>query len=174
MYVRLFLGDGFLHGIGGAKYDRLTDRIIAGYWGVEPPKYAVISATFHLPTGGHKTSLADLRHAIHKLRALRFHPEDYVDSSEPALGRMIAEKRKWVAMKLSHGQRKQRHDSIAAVNAGLFSELQKERAELKNYITETSNALRLQAILESREYSFCLHPRETLFPLLLELFDFDP
>ena len=32
MYLRLAMGDLFLHGIGGAKYDQLTDRIIEHFF----------------------------------------------------------------------------------------------------------------------------------------------
>ncbi|MCP4272694.1 MAG: hypothetical protein GY781_12130, partial [Gammaproteobacteria bacterium] len=49
MYSRLFFSDLFIHGIGGAKYDLITDEIIREFFGVEPPEYATISATLHLP-----------------------------------------------------------------------------------------------------------------------------
>ena len=49
MYSRMFFSDLFIHGIGGAKYDLITDEIIREFFGVEPPGYATISATLHLP-----------------------------------------------------------------------------------------------------------------------------
>ncbi len=45
LFMRLFVADIFVHGIGGARYDEVTDRIIKRFFGVEPPAYAVISAT---------------------------------------------------------------------------------------------------------------------------------
>src|SRR5205085_514035 len=39
MYARLVLSDLFIHGIGGAKYDEVTDEIIRRFFGIEPPKY---------------------------------------------------------------------------------------------------------------------------------------
>ncbi len=49
-FVRLFLADHFVHGIGGGQYDAVTDRIIADWLGVEPPEFAVTTATLFFPT----------------------------------------------------------------------------------------------------------------------------
>lgn len=47
LYMRLLACDLFIHGVGGAKYDQVTDGIIREYYGVTPPGYAVVSATLH-------------------------------------------------------------------------------------------------------------------------------
>lgn len=47
LYMRLLACDLFIHGVGGAKYDQVTDGIIREYYGVTPPGYSVVSATFH-------------------------------------------------------------------------------------------------------------------------------
>ena len=44
MYARVVLGDLFLHGIGGGKYDELTDAIVGRFLGVAPPEFAVVTA----------------------------------------------------------------------------------------------------------------------------------
>jgi hypothetical protein len=49
LFARLVLGDLFLHGIGGAKYDQVTDQIVRLFFGFEPPEFATISATLRLP-----------------------------------------------------------------------------------------------------------------------------
>src|SRR5262249_56991840 len=49
LFARLFLADLFIHGIGGAKYDELTDEIIRRFYGFAPPAYMVLSATLRLP-----------------------------------------------------------------------------------------------------------------------------
>lgn len=38
MYARLVLADLFVHGIGGGKYDQLTDLILARYFDLPPPR----------------------------------------------------------------------------------------------------------------------------------------
>ena len=42
------LSDLFIHGIGGAKYDELTDQIICRFFGFEPPGFVALSATQRL------------------------------------------------------------------------------------------------------------------------------
>ncbi len=51
MFTRLFLADLFIHGIGGALYDQITDDILREIVGVVPP-YACVSAAWLLPLGG--------------------------------------------------------------------------------------------------------------------------
>ena len=49
MFARLFLCDLFIHGIGGAKYDQMTDAIIERFFGFAPPDYLTVTATAKLP-----------------------------------------------------------------------------------------------------------------------------
>ncbi len=49
LFGRLLLSDLFMHGIGGGKYDELTDLLIARFFGLEPPGFLVLSGTLHLP-----------------------------------------------------------------------------------------------------------------------------
>ncbi len=49
MLLRLLVADQFIHGIGGARYDQVTDTLIARHFGVEPPRFAVTTATLYLP-----------------------------------------------------------------------------------------------------------------------------
>ncbi|MBF0170468.1 MAG: hypothetical protein HQK87_05175, partial [Nitrospinae bacterium] len=49
IYLRLFVSDFFIHGVGGAKYDTITDPVIARFYGVEPPTYGCVTATLHAP-----------------------------------------------------------------------------------------------------------------------------
>ena len=49
MFIRLCAADQFIHGIGGGRYDQVTDRIIANYFKIEPPRFSVTTATMYLP-----------------------------------------------------------------------------------------------------------------------------
>jgi hypothetical protein len=49
MFLRLAAADQFIHGIGGGRYDQVTDRIIASYFGVDPPRFALTTATLFFP-----------------------------------------------------------------------------------------------------------------------------
>src|SRR6185369_7328775 len=78
MYARLVLGDLFVHGIGGAKYDELTDLIIRRFFGVEPPAYVTATATFRLPIERPNVSLEDVRASAQRVRELRYRPESFL------------------------------------------------------------------------------------------------
>ena len=51
MFARYLLGDLFLHGIGGAKYDELGDEVSGRFFGFEPPGYLTLSMTLWLGLG---------------------------------------------------------------------------------------------------------------------------
>jgi hypothetical protein len=47
--LRLLVADQFVHGIGGGQYDQVLDLLIAGHWGLEPPRFSVTTATLFFP-----------------------------------------------------------------------------------------------------------------------------
>ncbi|MFT3787141.1 MAG: hypothetical protein QM770_13395 [Tepidisphaeraceae bacterium] len=49
LFMRLFVADLFVHGIGGGRYDQITDRLIRDHFGLVPPPFAVTTATLYLP-----------------------------------------------------------------------------------------------------------------------------
>ena len=48
-FLRLCVVDQFVHGIGGALYDQVTDGIIRDWFGMEPPAFSVATATMLFP-----------------------------------------------------------------------------------------------------------------------------
>lgn len=68
-FARLCLSDVFAHGIGGAKYDEITDRLMTRFFGVTAPSFVTLSATAHLPfTSPFEATADDVRHLKHQLR----------------------------------------------------------------------------------------------------------
>jgi hypothetical protein len=57
MFLRLSAADQFVHGIGGGRYDQVTDRIIASYFRLDPPRFAVTTATMLLPLALEQTRI---------------------------------------------------------------------------------------------------------------------
>jgi hypothetical protein len=66
LFARLFLADLFIHGIGGAKYDAMTDRICERFFGFKAPSFLTVSATMYLPLGDpfavSENALRDINH----------------------------------------------------------------------------------------------------------------
>ena len=132
--ARLLLGDLFIHGIGGTKYDRLTDRILERFFGIEPPGYLMASGTLRLPVA-HRSSAGELRDLRHRLRELDFQPERFLADganasieSSPALAQLIAEKRRWIATSATLANSRERCRTIRKIN----QELQPAVSSLRN------------------------------------------
>ena len=75
MFARLFLSDLFIHGIGGAKYDVVTDEIIQRFFHVTPPGFVAASATFRPQVPRPIADPDDLRRISGLIRELWYHPE---------------------------------------------------------------------------------------------------
>lgn len=81
LWARVFLGDFFIHGTGGAKYDRITDDLIRGYYGLTPPAYACVSATLRYREAEEEKEGADAaRDPRPSPRDLRFNPQRFVSA----------------------------------------------------------------------------------------------
>jgi hypothetical protein len=78
LWARLLLADLFIHGIGGAKYDRITDRLISCYYGGPPPPMACVSATLRLDIPREDRAAEFLRRGQHRLRDLVWNPWRHV------------------------------------------------------------------------------------------------
>ncbi len=70
MFLRLIVADQFVHGIGGGRYDQVTDSLIHRHFGMTPPRFAVTTATLWFPAaaGRQRVCLSCLAHEGHHLR----------------------------------------------------------------------------------------------------------
>lgn len=169
MFARLVLGDLFLHGIGGAKYDEVTDLVIRRFLGIDPPAYLTVTATLRLPTPHAEVSPQDLRDADAKLRELEFHPERFLDpagAADPDAAALIAQKQRWVSTPQTRENAKQRCTAIRQANDGLQPRLAPLREQLAGERERIAQRLRGENILAWREYAFALYPEESLRSLL--------
>ena len=81
MMARVLSGDWFAHGIGGAKYDQMTDQIIERFFGLAPPAYHVVSGTLLLPVERGGGALQRMCEAKRRLRDLQWNPDRYFDAT---------------------------------------------------------------------------------------------
>lgn len=163
IFCRLFVADVFIHGIGGAIYDAITDEIIRRFFEVEPPPYVVCSATVRLPVPTHGATPADLRREQHHLRDLTYNPDRYLDGDEagPAgYGPLIARKRALIARPrgTTAFERREIFLNIRRVNASMMEGVADRAAAVRRRIPELERQIAADALLGSREYAFCLFP----------------
>jgi hypothetical protein len=178
LYSRLVLGDLFVHGIGGAKYDEVTDRIIADLFGIGPPGYLTATATVHLPVPHATGAAAALSATRRRIRDLRYHPEALEASPDDEAWRAARQaKQRLVVDYRSLASRGEKdfarsaalHEQMATANAALDPWATPALQLLAERQTSLTEQVRIEAILESREYSFALYPREMLVPKLTAL-----
>jgi hypothetical protein len=175
MFARLFLGNLFLHGIGGGKYDELTDRLIARLFHFEPPAYLVLSGTLQLPVAHADVAAADLRRVEQMLRELTFHPERSLElhpagagpGDEAAAAHWIEHKRQWIRTPATRSSARQRCREIRTANEALQPLVEPLREQLLAQRRSISEQLRAEAVWSSREYAFCLYPEQSLRNFLL-------
>ena len=172
MFSRLFLADLFIHGIGGAKYDQLTDLLITRFLRIPPPAFLAATATAWLPVIDTKSADSSLRSIDRQLRDLRFHAEHYVEPGGEAQP-WIEEKKKWLHVALPRGQRGPRHRGIEKANAALQPYVKTLQTQLFEQRQRSLQQATQEQILASREHAFCLFPETSLRPLLGQLADSD-
>jgi hypothetical protein len=158
--------DLFIHGIGGGKYDELTDEIARRFYGVEPPAYLVLSATLLLPLPVFPSRLAERRHLARELRDLSYNPQRHLDDvpgvSRTALD-LAAKKRAWISQETPNkGARRERFEVLRRLTEELRSFVDKWIRALQLEIHRSDQELQANAVLERRDYPFCLYPEAML------------
>jgi hypothetical protein len=181
LFARLMLSDLFLHGIGGAKYDQVTDQIAQAFFGFALPDFATVSATLRLPIGNADGDRWDDPSCARRLRELRFHPERYIDrkstvaADETArIEDIVDAKRRWIQIAKTPANAQARHQAIVAANVSLQPFVASRRREIEQQCEAFRHQRFAQAVLTSREYAFCLYPRPHFESLLDELHQSSP
>lgn len=168
MFSRLMISDLFLHGIGGAKYDQLTDVIAQRFFSIQLPRYLTLSATMKLPTDIPVVRRNDVVRIDQFIRKVKYHPESLITNPCGDAVDLIEKKRDWTVG--SHlGQRSsEKHQAIRKINQQLQNYLDTDIATLTAKRNELYKRIPAGEVLDSREYSYCLFP-DSLIPELTSL-----
>lgn len=163
MFSRLILSDLFLHGIGGAKYDQLGDRIMQRFFGIRPPEYCVLSATVLLPGWEQAVETlsqqASSEQLTRQLRDVRFSPELFADRvSLPQ--ELLDRKRELLSAIPPRGAKLDWHRELEQVNRQLTGQLDGMVSAVRK---DLSTAVAFEAerqLWRSREHAFPVFPLE--------------
>ena len=159
LYCRLVLCDLFIHGIGGGKYDQVTNAIMHGYFGTPTLDFMVMTATFRLPFHELPVQADDIRQLDGLLRSLWWHPEcnseQVVESQLEDYQRLAAEKRALIGSKPDRGL-KSWHQQIESLNEKLRGFLTTSREKLNVERNRLIGLRQAGKIISSREFSLCL------------------
>ncbi|MCI0461610.1 MAG: hypothetical protein L0Z62_32065, partial [Gemmataceae bacterium] len=165
LFARVFLADLFVHGIGGGKYDELTDALIRGFYGLEPPAFLILSATLRLPFEREAGGSEHCRGLQLQLRDLHWNPQRYLSSQDAAVTSLLAQKRSWQAQQpADRRERRERFEALRALTGKLRAFVAVREDELRQELAVCELLQRSAGVLGRRDYAFCLHPEERLRP----------
>jgi hypothetical protein len=164
IFMRLFVSDLFIHGVGGAEYDEVADNLVRSFYGVEPPRFAVITATLTLPWSDKPVALDALATALRKRRDVEHNPQVFTaDSPSTSEAARTLIERKWDLVReqpADHEGRQAKWEGIRDMNDRLRDALGLSDAAAAREIDELRDKIAAGAILFSRDYSaFLLGPR---------------
>jgi hypothetical protein len=163
LFARTLVADLFIHGIGGGRYDRVTDDVMRGFFGIEPPGFAVASLTMYLPLGAPVVDERDIEEASAAIHRLAHNPDTVLDSVEfdsveerARATALAAEKASLVAAIADpDADRKALGARIRAVNEELVAMLDSYRRQLTDELDRLKQLHEAVAVLTDRTYPFC-------------------
>lgn len=151
--------DLYLHGAGGAAYDRATDRVLESFYRLEPPAYAVAWLNYRLALPADEDAPARLARVTQELRSLGHNPQ----RSLPAHP-LAAEKLHLVTALQSapRGKRAELTRAIHQINGQLGQQLSSARSRLQAEQAAARHACDELAAARYRGYSWLLVDPEKL------------
>ena len=155
MYLRLMVVDQFVHGIGGGRYDQVTDRLIELHFGLQPPRFAVTTATLIFPQalGQSRVCLPCVMEEGHRLRHA-----------------LLGERKQQFVEQIAAAPRRsdQRADLFHAMHRELRSAA-KDSAVLEHWrdrVEQTRQREVEEKVLFDRELFYAIQPRQRLESLI--------
>ncbi len=170
LFARLFFADLFIHGIGGGKYDEVTDAIIRGFFGCEPPAYQVLTLTAHLPFVVEGDPAAEVQAAKRRLRDMRWNPQRYeTEEASPIADALRGTIQANIAQTpVTHAARLQRYHRLRDYKTELADWVALPQAEVEESVRHALAREQRAAVLRRRDYAWVLFPEETLRPLMTQ------
>lgn len=164
IFARLLISDAFIHGIGGAKYDEVTDRMIQDFYQVTPPEFLVVSATARLNLAGDLETESSVQAANHIARDIWWNPQRHPPCKPTdEWNALVYERQKLQDLSCdTRAGRKERYKKLrnnldqlrVLIKANHDRELERAR--------KLSDRFNVQQQLQSRDFSFLLHSGKKL------------
>jgi hypothetical protein len=176
LIARLLFADVFVHGIGGAAYDSITDDIVERLVGSMPPRHALASGTLRLPLervfpdGESADPAAELAAVRRTIRDIAYHPERHVPvgDGQPAEVRdLVLAKRQWIETVATPALARRRCREIRSANSRLAGHAQRLVRDLEARAAALLDAQKARDVLWARTHPWCFFPEKTLREFLL-------
>ncbi len=160
LFARLILSDLFIHGIGGAKYDELTDDILRTFFSLEPPPFMVLTATLRLPLGDlFPARPEDASRGLWVMNDQRWNPERYLETpeGEGALTRKLS-----LAQSIGRDGSPERIQELRELRAAWRGQIEVPMSKVRQETLAVQRQLAANRRLASRDFAWPLHPRQRL------------
>jgi hypothetical protein len=162
LFARLLVADLFVHGIGGARYDSVTDEVMKNFFGVQPPPFLVVSGTLRLPLPSYPTTPEDVRRLERLKRDLRFNPQCHLVEDETTC-ELLALRQDLVSRNpVDLAEKRQRRRAIRNMNEKLGQFLEEKMRVVKDDLCSAREEIEANGILRRRDWAFCLYPETQL------------
>ena len=167
MFSRLFFSDVFIHGIGGAKYDTITDEIIKEFFGINTPGFITISATLFLPLDTYDVDEGTPYELQRIMHDMRYNPERYASKetrSNPEFMNRAKEKQGLLKMMaVGNADEKGRYfRQIKELNKLMLTQINPELKRIQGEINIVREKLAYNEVVRFREFPLCLYPMKIL------------
>ncbi len=161
LYLRCFVADLFVHGIGGGTYDELTDDIMRDWIGIEPPVYITSSASLHLPFRVESdlqqfdpvSTWSNVRRDLQLLRSV---PEKFLEPANEAHRTLIELHVRQIASIPERGHKLKWHQETKRIKQQIESAIEPLKQVAQAKLDAIERTMQQNKILRSREYSFVL------------------
>ncbi|MHB8732850.1 MAG: hypothetical protein ACYDAB_13790 [bacterium] len=172
LFARLCLGDLFIHGVGGGRYDRVTEPLAQRLFDARPAPYAVATATLHLPLAGDRDPARERHTLERRLMDLRHNPDRHLDAAGEAERRLVDEK--WRLIREVETMRPGRErraatQRIREVNTLLAKTLAPEIARVEAQLAALNAQPPAEDVIEFRGYPFFLFDPNEVAALVPDL-----
>jgi hypothetical protein len=171
MFARYLLGDLFIHGIGGARYDELGDSIARRFFGIEPPGFLALSMTLWHDLPDRPSFPSRLASIDRSLRDLLYNPDRALpEPITPEIRRLIMAKREAIAGPVAtRRQRISRFREIRSINEALRPFVGERFDSLHAQRKQALADLEWNRVARSREYAFVIHSAHRLRDVMMGL-----
>lgn len=163
-FLRMFVADVFIHGIGGAKYDAMMEPVVDRFFGAAPRAMACVTATAQFAPRPDDQALSNLQRT---LRDITQNPQRFVGDELAGLVQIrqnlvdeivrLRRETPW-----QHERRRDVNRRIRALNARLSAGTCAARRKLETAIEAELEELKAGQAASWREYWYAFHSMHTL------------
>lgn len=163
LFVRLFLSDLFIHGIGGGLYEKITDFILDNYYNSKKTAVAIATATAALPLAVQPPLQHDIKILNQNIRKINYSPEEYIDKTlleNDSIAKAIKIKKSMIRqasdLDKSSQQKQDAWKKVNKINSKLIKYAQPSIKRVEEQIQLATQFQHTTGILNYRQFFFGL------------------